>query len=85
MFRSQTMRKVELLVPEQDIVILRRGGILHDIGKIAIQDVILQKEGPLTQEEFELNSGITKVKMVFPETFTSPSTGKRMFPSEFTR
>jgi len=39
---------------EQDIVILRRGGILHDIGKIAIQDVILQKEGPLTHEEFEI-------------------------------
>jgi cyclic di-GMP phosphodiesterase len=39
---------------ESDLVILRRGGILHDIGKIAIQDSILQKEGPLTDEEFEI-------------------------------
>ena len=37
-----------------DIVILRRGGILHDIGKIAIQDAILQKQGPLTDEEFSI-------------------------------
>lgn len=39
---------------EQDITILRRGGILHDIGKIAIQDVILQKDGPLTDEEYTI-------------------------------
>lgn len=39
---------------EGDIVVLRRGGILHDIGKIAISDQILLKPGPLTSEEFEI-------------------------------
>ncbi len=45
-------RKISM--SESDLVILRRGGILHDIGKIAIQDSILQKEGPLSDEEFEI-------------------------------
>ncbi len=29
------------------------GGILHDIGKIAVEDAILRKRGPLTPEEFQ--------------------------------
>ncbi|MDD3518391.1 MAG: response regulator [Chromatiales bacterium] len=31
---------------------LRRGGILHDIGKLGIPDGILLKEGPLTESEW---------------------------------
>ncbi len=38
----------------EDLTILRRGGILHDIGKIAIPESILLKPGPLTKEEFEV-------------------------------
>jgi HD-GYP domain-containing protein (c-di-GMP phosphodiesterase class II) len=33
---------------------LRYGAIFHDIGKIAIPDAILNKPGPLTDEEFEV-------------------------------
>ena len=33
---------------------LRRGGYLHDIGKVAIPDSLLQKAGPLTPDEFEV-------------------------------
>ena len=33
---------------------LRRGGYLHDIGKVAIPDSVLQKAGPLTADEFEI-------------------------------
>lgn len=33
---------------------LRRGGYLHDIGKVAIPDSVLQKAGPLTPDEFEI-------------------------------
>ena len=33
---------------------LRRGGYLHDIGKVAIPDSLLQKTGPLTADEFEI-------------------------------
>ncbi len=39
---------------ENEKLILRRGGILHDIGKIAITDQILLKPGPLTAHEFEV-------------------------------
>jgi putative two-component system response regulator len=39
---------------ETDRETLRRGGLLHDIGKISIPDAILNKPGPLTPEEFEV-------------------------------
>ncbi len=45
-------KKIDLL--EKELVMLRRGGLLHDIGKIAIADAILQKKGPLTDEEYEI-------------------------------
>jgi putative two-component system response regulator len=38
--------------PAQDIELLRRAAPLHDVGKIAISDSILLKQGPLTPEEF---------------------------------
>jgi len=31
---------------------IRRGTLLHDIGKIGVPDLILQKPGPLTEEEW---------------------------------
>ena len=43
-----------LKVPEDQIVHVRRGSLLHDIGKMAIPDDILLKPGPLTPEEWEL-------------------------------
>ncbi len=43
-----------LQLPEYELKILKRGGILHDIGKIAIRDSILLKPGKLTYEEFEI-------------------------------
>ncbi len=36
---------------EEEIVALERGGIVHDIGKVAVPDHILLKEGPLTADE----------------------------------
>jgi putative two-component system response regulator len=44
----------QLGLGDQDMVVLKRGGILHDIGKIAIDDSILLKPGPLTPEEFKI-------------------------------
>lgn len=35
-----------------DLVHLRRGVLLHDIGKMGVPDEILHKEGPLTKEEW---------------------------------
>lgn len=40
-----------LNLPEDYIVEIRRGALLHDIGKIGIPDAILQKAGPLTEAE----------------------------------
>jgi len=40
--------------PESDLVDLRRGAILHDIGKMAIPDQILLKPGPLTESEWTI-------------------------------
>ncbi len=37
-----------------DIVHVRRGALLHDIGKMAIPDSILLKPGPLTEEEWRI-------------------------------
>ena len=38
-------------VPKEKIEHIRRGAILHDIGKMAIPDEILRKPGPLTNKE----------------------------------
>ncbi len=37
---------------EPDLVHLRRGALLHDIGKMVVPDAILHKPGPLTEEEW---------------------------------
>ncbi len=39
---------------DEEIDALRKGGILHDIGKLAIPDSILLKDGPLDEEEWEV-------------------------------
>ena len=43
-----------LEIPESDLVHIRRGAILHDIGKVAIPDQILFKPGPLSIEEWDV-------------------------------
>ena len=39
---------------EEELVHIRRGSILHDIGKMGIPDQILRKEGPLTEDERQI-------------------------------
>lgn len=39
---------------DEELVHLRRGALLHDIGKMGIPDTILRKPGPLTDEEWEI-------------------------------
>jgi len=39
---------------DKDLQALRRGGYLHDVGKVGIPDAVLLKPGPLTKAEFDL-------------------------------
>jgi len=43
----------ELGLPEPELDILRHAATFHDIGKIAVPDSVLQKEGRLTDTEWE--------------------------------
>jgi putative nucleotidyltransferase with HDIG domain len=60
--RGHSMRVVEMAetmarkmdYPERDLVGIRRGALLHDIGKMAISDAVLHKPGRLDPEEREL-------------------------------
>jgi len=39
---------------ENELVILSKGSLLHDIGKLGISDIILNKTGELTADEYNL-------------------------------
>jgi putative two-component system response regulator len=41
-------------LPEDQITALRRAGVVHDIGKVAVPDAILLKPGRLTEEEWKV-------------------------------
>ena len=47
---SEALAK-RLSLSEEERIALRRGGVIHDIGKVAVPDQILLKPGPLTPEE----------------------------------
>ncbi len=53
-------------LPDAEKETLRRGALLHDIGKIAVPDHILDKPGPLTAAELEIvkRHPVQGVKMV---------------------
>ena len=39
-------------IPQEELVHIHRGALLHDIGKMGVPDLILLKPGPLTEEEW---------------------------------
>ena len=41
-------------IQEEELIHVRRGALMHDIGKMAISDAILLKPGPLTPEEIQI-------------------------------
>ena len=43
----------KLGMSDEDLIHLRRAGQLHDVGKIAVDRVILRKMGTLTEQDFE--------------------------------
>ena len=40
-------------LPEEEVEVVRHAGRLHDIGKIGTREAVMNKQGPLTPEEFE--------------------------------
>jgi len=43
----------QLELSDRDVELIRTAGSLHDLGKIGVRDVILNKAGPLSEEEWE--------------------------------
>lgn len=41
-------------LPADQITALRRAGIVHDLGKVAVPDAVLLKQGPLTADEWRV-------------------------------
>ena len=71
-----TMRLARAMgIDEKDQVHMRRGALLHDIGKIAIPDSILLKPGPLTAEEQEIirRHPVHAFKMLQPIAYLRPA------------
>jgi PAS domain S-box-containing protein/putative nucleotidyltransferase with HDIG domain len=62
-------------VAEQDLVHIRRGGLLHDIGKLGVPDHILLKPGPLTDEEWVLmkQHPVNAYRMLTQNAFLQPA------------
>lgn len=60
---------------EKEIVHVRRGALLHDIGKMGIPDSVLMKEGPLTPEEEEMmhNHPVFAFEMLSPVAYLRPA------------
>ena len=46
---------------EHELIALRRGSVLHDIGKLGIPDKILLKDSPLTDDEWGIMQQHTKI------------------------
>ena len=47
----------ELALSDERLEVLRKAALLHDIGKLALPDAILSKNGPLTELEFDAVKG----------------------------
>lgn len=65
---------LELDMPEQFIYYLEFAALLHDIGKIAIDDSVLRKPGKLTAEEFAIVKKHPEIgyKILAPVTMLAP-------------
>jgi len=51
-YAVRTARRLHL--PDRDVELIRLAGRVHDLGKIAVPDAVLHKQGRLTEEEFAL-------------------------------
>jgi len=60
---------------EEQLTHMRRGSLLHDIGKLVVPDTILLKEGDLTPEEWQImrQHPLTARNLLEPITFLAPA------------
>jgi putative two-component system response regulator len=49
-----TRLAMQIGLTEEEVQALRRGGVVHDIGKVAVPDAILLKRGPLEEPEWRI-------------------------------
>jgi putative nucleotidyltransferase with HDIG domain len=62
-------------IPEDELVHVHRGALLHDIGKMGIPDHILLKNGPLDDEEWQImqQHPVYAYEMLSPIEFLRPA------------
>lgn len=62
-------------IPDEELTHMRRGALLHDIGKVGIPDSILLKPGPLTEEEWEImkRHPVYAYELLYPITHLRPA------------
>lgn len=73
---SMTLRLARHLgMGEEELVAVRWGALLHDIGKIGVPDSILQKPGSLTPEEWDIMRlhPVYAYEMLLPIPFLQPT------------
>jgi putative nucleotidyltransferase with HDIG domain len=73
---EMTLRLARALgLGDDELVHVRRGGLLHDIGKMGVPDGILLKPGPLTDEEWTImrQHPVYAYEMLAPIAFLRPA------------
>ncbi len=73
---EMTVRLAQTLgIGDSEIVHIRRGALLHDIGKVAVPDVVLLKPGPLNDEEWAVmrQHPVWAYEMLAPIEFLHPA------------
>jgi putative nucleotidyltransferase with HDIG domain len=73
---EMTVRLAQVMgFKDNELVHIRRGALLHDIGKMGIPDSILLKAGPLTDEEREImcHHPAYAYEMLYPISYLRPA------------
>ena len=73
---QMTMRMARLLnFTEEQLCHIRRGALMHDIGKLGIPDEILHKPGPLTEQEKRVMRTHTQIayNLIYPINYLKPA------------
>ena len=65
----------EMGIKEEEFVHIRRGALLHDMGKLGVPDNILLKPGPLTEEEWGIMKRHPQLayEMLYPIEYLRPA------------